>query len=106
MILPILYWLVLPFLGAALVLRFIKKYGQIPVPPEIARIFEEQPIEKKWFRVLRRDGPKISMLGDFETHVDAVDRAYLGKKQALAAGEKAAFLVLNAKAEVLEEVDS
>jgi hypothetical protein len=107
MIQVILYYLILPFFAASLVLKFIKKHGKIPVPPEIERLYREIPIEKKWFRTLRRDAQgRLLHLGDFETHVEAVDRAYLGKEEAVKAREKAAFLVLNDKAEVLEEVDS
>lgn len=107
MIQIIFYYLVVPFFGASLVLRFIKKYGKIPVPPEIARLYEEHPIEKKWFRSVQRDAQgRLQMLGDFETHGEAVDRAYLGKEEAQTAKERASFLVLNSKAEVLEQVDS
>lgn len=106
MIFPILYWLCLPFLSAWLVLRFIRKYGQRPPAEDIARLVSERPIEKKWFRTVRRGQDGLTLLGDFETHADAVDAAYLGRKNARAEGRAAAFLVLNDKAETLEEIAS
>ncbi len=102
----ILYYLVLPFVGAALVLKFLRKYAKHDLPEDIRRLCAEKPVEKKFFRAVRRDHKELRYLGDFETHGDAVDCAYLGRKQAKAAGEKAAFLVLNDKGETLEQVDS
>jgi hypothetical protein len=102
----IVYYLVLPFCAAALVLRFIKKYGRLELAPDIKRQLAESPIEKKFFRAVRRDSKELRLLGDFETHVDAVDCAYMGRKEARARNEKAAFLVLNDKGETLEQVDS
>ena len=65
------------------------------------------PIEPKWFRAARRDtGGLLRWLGDYEKQPEAVDAAYAGKEAAVAAGEKASFLVFNAKAELLEQVDS
>ncbi|MBI3553438.1 MAG: hypothetical protein HY077_13160 [Elusimicrobia bacterium] len=102
----IVYYLVLPFLGAALVLRFLRKYAKNELPPDIVRLWEKRPIEKKWFRAVRRDEHTLRFLGDFETHGEAVDCAYAARKGAKASGEKAAFLVLNDKGQALEEVDS
>ena len=100
------YYLVLPFLAAWAVLRFIKKYGRNEVPEDIARLYAEQPLEKKWFRVLRRDNQEARLLGDFETHDEAVELAYRRRQEAQVARETAAFFVLNDKGEALEEVDS
>jgi hypothetical protein len=102
----VLYYLVLPFCAAALVLRFIRKYGKNEVPADIRALCEMRPIEKKFFRAVRRDAKDLKFLGDFETHIEAVDCAYAGRKDAVANKEKAAFLVLNDKGETLEEVDS
>lgn len=106
MITLLIYYLVLPFVGAALVLKFIRKYGAHEIAEDVSRLCAEKPIERKFFRAVRRDHAGLRLLGDFETHGDAVDAAYLGRKQASAAGESAAFLVLNDKGETIEEVDS
>lgn len=107
MLFPLLYWIVLPLFIASLVVRWLKKASPLVVPPEVAALFAERPIEPKWFRAARRDkGGLMRWLGDFEKQPEAVDAAYAGKEAAVAAGEKAAFLVFNAKAELLEQVDS
>ena len=106
MFLLILYYLILPFLLAGLVLKFIRKYGRNEIPEDILRIYSQNPLEKKWFRVLRRDHKGLRLLGDRETHDEAVELAYKRKEEDLAAGEHADFLVLNSKGEILEEVDS
>lgn len=102
----LLYYIVIPMLAAALVVRFIRKYGQNEIPEGVRRLYAERPLEPKWFRVLREDPKGLQILGDFETRSEAVDCAYRGKEDAQGAGEKAAFLVLNDKGEALEEVDS
>jgi hypothetical protein len=99
------YYLVLPFLAAWLVLRFLKKYAPHDIPEDIARLCAEKPIEKKFFRAVRRDHKGLRHLGDFETQPEAVECVYRAKEGAGKA-EKAAFLVLNDKGEVLEEVDA
>ena len=98
----IFYYLVFPFIGAALVLKFIKKYGKHEIAEDVRRLCAEKPIEKKWFRSVRRDHKGLRSLGDFETHVEAVDAIYAARKQASADAEEAAFLVLNAKGEALD----
>ncbi|OGR87815.1 MAG: hypothetical protein A3J74_10995 [Elusimicrobia bacterium RIFCSPHIGHO2_02_FULL_57_9] len=102
----VFYYPVLPFLGAWLVLKFISKYGKTEPPAGIKLIYEQRPIDRKWFRVLRDDQKGKKWLGDFETQGEAVERAYKGKEDAESLGEKAAFLVLNDKGEILEEVDA
>ena len=106
MIILIFYYLVLPFVIGAFVLRMIKKYGTLPLPEDVARSISERPIEKKWFRVLRRDARGTTPVGDCETQDEAVESAYRGREQAQARGEKAAFLVVNDKGEVYREVDA
>lgn len=100
------FYFVLPALLAALVLRFIKKHGASRQDPQVQELLACDPLEPKWQRALRRDAKGLMKLGDFETHLEAVDCAYKAKEQAQAAGDKAAFLVVNEKAEVLEQVDS
>jgi hypothetical protein len=102
----IFYYLVLPFLLAGLLLRLIKKYGARAADPDVTELYRRHPIERKWFRAARRDGKGLHLLGDCETQGEAVEGAYRGKEAAVKAGEKAAFLVLNDKAEVLEQVES
>ena len=106
MITLLVYYLVLPFVLASLVLKFLRKYGKTTVAEDIRALCAERPIEKKWFRAVSRGHEGLRHLGDFETHGEAVDAAYAARKQAAAAGSPAAFLVLNPKAETLEEVDS
>jgi hypothetical protein len=107
MFFPLIYWVVMPLFIAALVVRWLKKSSPLVVPPEVAALYAERPIEPKWFRAARRDkGGLLRWLGDYEKQPEAVDAAYAGKEAAVAAGEKAAFLVFNAKAELLEQVDS
>jgi hypothetical protein len=107
MFFPLLYWVVLPLFIAWLVVRWLKKASPYVAPPEVAALYAERPIEPKWFRAARRDqGGLLRWLGDFEKQPEAVDAAYAGKEAAVAAGEKAAFLVFNDKAELLEQVDS
>lgn len=107
MFFPLIYWVVFPIFLGWLVVRWIKKHAPIPVAPETAALFAERPIEKKWYRAARRDhGGLLRWLGDFEKQDEAVDAAYAGKEAAEKAGEKAAFLVFNDKAELLQQVDS
>lgn len=107
MLFPIIYWIVMPMFFGWLLIRWLKKNSPLAVPPEVTALFAERPIEKKWFRAARRDkGGLLRWLGDFEKQPEAVDAAYAGKEAAQAAGEKAAFLVFNDKAELLEQVDS
>jgi len=106
MFFPLIYWVVMPLFCGWLVVRWIKKHSPTVPLPEAAALFAERPIEPKWFRAARRDAGGLSWLGDFEKQPEAVDAAYAGKEAAVKAGEKAEFLVFNAKAELLEQVDS
>ena len=107
MFFPLIYWIVLPLVAGWLVVRWIKKHSPLVVAAEVAALYAERPIEKKWFRAARRDrGGLLHWLGDFEKQPEAVDAAYRGKEEAQRAGEKAAFLVFNDKAELLEQVNS
>jgi len=107
MFFALLYWIVAPLFLAWLVVRWLKRASPLVVPPEVAALFSERPIEPKWFRAARRDaGGPLRWLGDFEKQPEAVDAAYAGKEEAAKAGEKASFLVFNAQAELLEQVDS
>jgi len=102
----ILYYLVLPFLAAWALLLFLRRYAPHDIPDDIQGLYEQKPLEKGWFRVVRRDHKALRHLGDFETQGEAVESAYRGREEAQEAREKAAFLVLDDKGEVLEEVDS
>lgn len=100
------YYIVLPFCLAALLLKLLRRYGARPLAPDIAELCAKSPIQKKSFRALRRDGQGLALLGDFETQPEAVEAAYRGKEAALRSGAKASFLVLNDKAETLEQIDA
>lgn len=107
MFFPLIYWIVVPLFFAWLVVRWLKTASPLVVPPEVAALFSERPIEPKWFRAARRDhGGLLRWLGDFEKQPEAVEAAYAGKEAAVKAGEKASFLVFNSQAELLEQVDS
>lgn len=106
MLVLLFYYLVLPFLAAWLVLLFIRKYGRQDLPEDMRLLYQRQPLEKGGFRVLRRDHKGLRVLGDFETHGEAVERAYKGREEAQAAAERAAFMVANDRGETLDEVDS
>ncbi|MBI4061648.1 MAG: hypothetical protein HY403_09475 [Elusimicrobia bacterium] len=107
MFFPLFYWIVLPFFFAWLLVRWLNKRSPRVPSPEVSALYAERPIEPKWFRAARRDhGGLLRWLGDYEKQPEAVDAAYAAKEAAAAAGEKASFLVLNDKAEILEQVDS
>ena len=101
-----LYYVVLPIIAGAYVIKLIKKHGAPTITPDVAALYAATPVQKKWYRAARRDAAGLAVLGDFETQLEAVDRAYLGKEQAQKAGQKASFLVLNDKGDVYQQVDS
>lgn len=102
----IFYYIVLPLLAAWWLVRLIKKHAPSPVPPDVAALCANNPVEKRFFRTVRRDSGGLAALGDFETQPEAVECAYRERETARQAGRSAAFLVLNDKGEVLEEVDA
>lgn len=104
---PILvYYLVLPFVAAAMIIRFIRRYGASTTPKDVLRLCRESPLEKGTYRVLRRSGAELTSLGDFETHEEAVDSAFLGRHTARSEGLPGSFFVVNPKAEILDRFDS
>lgn len=106
MIGALFYYVVIPMAFGGFLIKLIRKYSPYVVPADVAENLRRQPLPKKWFRAVRRDAEGLRTLGDFETHVEAVDCAYAGKEKDAAAGRKAAFLILNPKGEVLEQVDA
>ena len=102
----ILYYLLLPFAAAALVIRLIGKYGGNLTPEDISRHCRENPIAKKFYRTIRCGAGNLEPLGDFETHDEAVDAAFEARALAHTQGLHCSFLVLNHKAEVLDQFDS
>ncbi len=102
----IVYYLLMPFLAAGLLIRWLKKHAPPIIAEDIRQLSVERPIEKKWFRAVRRDHKSLRWLGDFEKQPEAVEAAYQGLKDARQASEKASFLVLNDKGETLEQVDA
>ena len=106
MFFPLIYWIVVPMLLAAFLVRWIKKTAPLLPAPDVRDLFDRAPIEPKSFRAARRDAKGLTALGDFEKQPEAVEAAYAGKERAQAAGEKAEFLVFNDKAELLEQIDS
>ncbi len=106
MITILLYYIAAPFICGALVLKLLARYGRREIPAEIQKLFEAEPIEKKWFRAVRKDGKGWSALGDYEKQPEAVERIYEARQTAQTSGDKASFLVLNDKGEALEQIDS
>ncbi len=106
MIGPIFYYLILPFMIGGWLIKQIKKRAPSLIPPDVQALVRERPIERKWYRAVRRGAEGLSVLGDFEKQPEAVESAYRGKEEAARSGERAAFLVLNDQGEVLEEVGS
>jgi hypothetical protein len=102
----LLFYLVMPVVGAWLVLKFIRRFAPPSVSPEMAALYAASPIERKWFRALRRDAKGLRVLGDFEKQPEAVECIYRHLEEAKNARETAAFLVANDEGELLEEVDS
>lgn len=107
MLLLIFYYLVLPFLVAALVLRFIRRYGADPSPAEVRQNCADDPVEHLWFRVLekRPDGGGtigVAKVGDFDAQDKAVDAAYSGRQKR--SDPTLSFLVVNEKGDVLQEI--
>lgn len=106
MFFPLIYWIVLPLFLAWLVVRWINRASPRVPPLDIRDLFDRNPIERKYFRAVRRDSAGLTALGDFEKQMEAVEAAYAGKEKAQASGEKAEFLIFNDKSELLEQVDS
>ena len=102
----VFYYVILPIWLGSLLIRFIKKHAPHEIPVDVKTLYAAKPCEKKWSRAIRRDPKGLRLLGDFETRTEAVEAVYQGRKDAKAAGDKAAFLVLNDKGEALEQVDS
>ena len=106
MISILFFYFALPMTLAAIVIKMIRKYSPYIPAEDIQACLAEKPLPKKWFRTVRRDHKGLRTLGDFETHTEAVDCAYKGKEISTQEGEKVAFLILNQKGEVFEEVNS
>jgi hypothetical protein len=106
MISIIIYYLVLPFFFASLVLKFIKKYGASQIKPDVTAMLAIDPVEKRFYRAARRDAQGLSKLQDWEKHEEAVDAIYASRQEAAKAGRRAEFIVLNDKGETLDWIES
>lgn len=103
----VFYYLILPFLLAWVVIKYLKKHAPSTIPEDVLRLYAAKPVERKWFRAARRDHKGLHPLGDFEKQPEAVEAAYQGLKDARAAGETgASFIVLNDKGDTLEQIDA
>jgi hypothetical protein len=102
----VFYYIILPFVASYYLIKWLKKNAAQDIPDDVKRLYAEKPVERKWLRAVRRDTSGLRWLGDFETRQEAVESAYQGRKDALAAREQASFIVLNDKGEALEQVDS
>ncbi len=98
--------IVLPTLAFVYVPKLAKKYFKTETPEDVRRLYEERPLEKGWYRAARRDHKSLRLLGDFETQIEAVDCAYLGKEEAQKAGDAASFFVLDDKLQILQQIDA
>ena len=99
-----LYYVVLPILFGWWVIRWLKRHAPSTTPPALAELCARSPIEKRWFRVVRVAAGRFETVGDFEKQEQAVEEAYRGRERQPGSG--ASFLVVNDKAEVLEQVDA
>jgi hypothetical protein len=106
MFIALFYWIGLPMLVGALLIRWLDKTAPRLPGLDVRDLFDRRPIERRHFRAARRDAGGLTFLGDFENQPLAVEAAYAGRERAQAAAEKAAFLVFNDKAELLEQIDS
>lgn len=105
--LPLLiYYIVLPLLGFVAVLWLIRRYGADPVPRDVKDLYARRPIEKRFYRAVRRDPKGLILLADVETHDEAVDLIYRERERAAGQGEQASFLALDDTGAALDEVDS
>lgn len=105
----LVFYVALPFGLAALVLRFIKKYGASQVPSDVAAMLAVNPVDKRRYRAARRDEKGLFKLGadDFDAHEAAVDAIYAARQEWRdAGGKKAAFIVLDARGETLDWIDA
>jgi hypothetical protein len=102
----VFYYVILPIFAGSLLIRWLKKASPARVEPDVAALYAEKPVEKKWFRAVRRDHTGLRSLGDYETRLEAVEAAYQGRKDAKAAGDTASFVVLDDKGFALEQIDS
>lgn len=108
MLILIFYYLVLPFIFAALVRRLIRRFATDPVPPKVRELCARDPVEKKWYRVLEVEGAfaspeaRFEKIGDFDAQDKAVDGAYLRRAEHSAAARS--WLVLDDKGDILQEV--
>lgn len=106
----IFYYLVLPFIVFAILLKIMRRYQSDGVPKEIRQLYTAHPVEKGSFRALRVEGRfgsgpvRLGELGDFESQEEAVDAAFAEKSKTGASPAGAAFLVLNDKGEILQEL--
>jgi hypothetical protein len=101
----LLYFLAPIFLGSYLI-KYLKKHAPAEVAADVKTLYASRPVQKKWYRAVRRDAAGLRPLGDYETRGEAVEAAYQGRKDAAAAGQKAAFVVLDDKGFALEQIDS
>ena len=107
----VLYYLIGPLCIIYAVQWFFKKYVRQEQPDFIRRLYKSHPVQPKAFRVVRVDPGKTSepfLVGDFETHMEAVDAAYSGRGQMQRddPGRRVSFFVLNDKGDFLEEVET
>jgi hypothetical protein len=107
MLILIFYYLILPFILFGFVLAFLRKFGS-KLPKEIESFIASDPIESKFYRAAQMNGrfgepgATLRKLGDFEKQDEAVDAAFNARKTA---GQvHAAYIVLNDKGEILQEV--
>lgn len=98
----VLVYLVAPFVLAASVVKFLRRHAPDTVPPEVRRCVAEDPVPAKGYRALRREGPRVAKLGDFETQDEALETAFCAR--AAAAADAADYLVIDAKGDILRQL--
>ena len=109
MALLIFYLIILPILAIWFFKTLFTRYAKLTPPKDILALYRSNPIEKGFFRVVRRENKSnASLLGDFDKHDDAVDAAYQARSAAQTddPGKTIAFFVLDDQGQYLEEVDA
>ncbi len=99
-------YLILPFIIAWAVIKFLRAYSKNDVPADIKGLYAKTPLPRGQFRLVKKEGGRTEILEDCPTHDDAVEKAYRAMRVAKDAGRKATFLVLNHEGAAFDQVDS
>lgn len=102
----VFFLIFLPILALVYIPKLAKRYLKPEISEDVVLLYAQHPLEKGFYRTARLDHKGARLLGDFEKQLEAVDCAYLAKEEAEKAGEQASFLVLDDKAQTLQQIDA